>query len=114
MKHDAEGRILVDVAGHKEQVLCQKSFGEYPGVSAKDVVYSLPNPSQYEYHPHDPMNYLGKRGLSEEYQRLNKEMLLKRPNELAFMSELIGGYTLKNKLWGKTNILRYCMGLEQC
>ena len=114
MKHDAEGRILVDVAGHKEQVLCQKSFGEYPGVSAKDVVYSLPNPSQYEHHPHDPVNYLGKRWLSEEYQRLNKEMLLKRPNELAFMSELIGGYTLKNKFWGKTDILRHCMNPEQC
>lgn len=42
----------------------------------------------------------GKR-LGEEEQQKNKDAMLAKPEDLMFMSPLLEGYALKNKIWGK-------------
>ncbi|KAI1024781.1 hypothetical protein LB503_007281 [Fusarium chuoi] len=78
-KHNVECRILVDVVvdvsrrRHKQDLAEAKPEGKHPKTQQKR--------------------------LNEEDQTKNKEELLQKPKELAFMTELIGGYALKNKLW---------------
>lgn len=97
-KHNVEGRILVDVVGYNTYHLA-KGKRENNGPEIEEAVVSNDNHSQGQ----EETNSQQKR-LSEERQAKNKESLLKDPNQLAFMSDLIGGYALKNKLWGKTII----------
>jgi hypothetical protein len=54
-----------------------------------------PNPSTTK---HPPTSLYIKR-LSEEEQKMNKKAMLDRENDLVFLSPLLPGYALKNKLW---------------
>jgi hypothetical protein len=42
------------------------------------------------------------RRLTEEGQQKNKEQMLAKADEIMFISPLLEGYALKNKLWGES------------
>jgi len=54
-----------------------------------------PNPSTTK----QPATSLYIKRLSEEEQKMNKKAMLGREHDLVFLSPLLPGYALKNKLW---------------
>jgi hypothetical protein len=43
--------------------------------------------------------------LSDEDQKKNRDDMLARPDELCFLSPMLEGYALKNKMWCKSALL---------
>ncbi|KAF4996164.1 hypothetical protein FGRMN_4656 [Fusarium graminum] len=99
-KHNVECRVLVDVVGYNKYHLAQgKRENKDPEIEVVDVSrrrrrQDLAESKREGKHPKSQQ-----KRLNEEDQGKNSEELLQKPGELAFMSELIGGYALKNKLW---------------
>ncbi|KAF5022484.1 hypothetical protein F66182_5456 [Fusarium sp. NRRL 66182] len=100
-KHNVECRILIDVVGYNKHRLAQgKRENRDPDIEVVDVSRRRRRQELEELKPEGKKNPKSQQNrISEEDQQKNKEELLQKPQELAFMSELIGGYALKNKLW---------------
>ncbi|KAJ4257357.1 hypothetical protein NW762_008475 [Fusarium torreyae] len=99
-KHNVECRILVDVVGYNKYHLAQgKRENKDPEIEVVDVSRRRRRQELEEVKPEGKHPKSQQKRLNEEEQTKNREELLQNPNELAFMSELIGGYALKNKLW---------------
>ncbi|KAH6880065.1 P-loop containing nucleoside triphosphate hydrolase protein [Thelonectria olida] len=101
-KHNVEGRVLIDVVGYnKYHLALGKRENKDPETSRNQVRRGRRRPRDEE--EEDEGGSKGpktqQKRLSEKMQRRNKEEMLEKPEELAFMSEMIGGYALKNKLW---------------
>jgi hypothetical protein len=102
-RHNVEGRILVDVVGYNTYHLAKgKRENEDPEIEAVDVGQRFSSQDGDNAQLEGKLPGVHQKRLSEEFQKMNKESLLKDPNELAFMTGLIGGYALENKIWGKT------------
>lgn len=100
-RHNVNGRILIDVVGFNKYHLSQgKREGKDPE-SKKNQVTHIPQPAADSPGTEAPMDKTGSKRLSEEDQAKNKEEMLAKPDDLVFMSPLIEGYALKNKLWCK-------------
>ncbi|KAF5643327.1 AAA family ATPase [Fusarium sp. NRRL 25303] len=99
-KHNVECRILVDVVGYNKYHLAQgKRENKDPEIEVVDVSRRRHKQDLAEAKPEGKHPKTQQKRLNEEDQTKNKEELLQKPKELAFMTELIGGYALKNKLW---------------
>ncbi|KAF5586553.1 TOB3 (member of AAA-ATPase family) [Fusarium pseudocircinatum] len=99
-KHNVECRILVDVVGFNKYHLAQgKRENKDPEIEVVDVSNRRRKQDLAEAKPEGKHPKAQQKRLNEEDQAKNKEELLQKPKELAFMTELIGGYALKNKLW---------------
>ncbi|KAG4254025.1 hypothetical protein FPRO03_06365 [Fusarium proliferatum] len=99
-KHNVECRILVDVVGYNKYHLAQgKRENKDPEIEVVDVSRRRHKQDLAEAKPEGKHPKTQQKRLNEEDQAKNKEELLQKPKELAFMTELIGGYALKNKLW---------------
>ncbi|CVL10632.1 related to TOB3 (member of AAA-ATPase family) [Fusarium proliferatum] len=99
-KHNVECRILVDVVGYNKYHLAQgKRENKDPEIEVVDVSRRRHKQDLAEAKPEGKHPKTQQKRLNEEDQTKNKEELLQKPKELAFMAELIGGYALKNKLW---------------
>ncbi|KAF5562936.1 TOB3 (member of AAA-ATPase family) [Fusarium napiforme] len=99
-KHNVECRVLVDVVGFNKYHLAQgKRENKDPEIEVVDVSNRRRKQDLAEAKPEGKHPKTQQKRLNEEDQAKNKEELLKRPKDLAFMTELIGGYALKNKLW---------------
>ncbi|KAH6970897.1 P-loop containing nucleoside triphosphate hydrolase protein [Ilyonectria sp. MPI-CAGE-AT-0026] len=101
-KHNVEGRVLIDVVGYnKYHLALGKRENKDPETARNQVRRArrrLPQDEEEEEREVKSPSTQKKR-LSEKKQLRNKNEMLEKPEELAFMSEMIGGYALKNKLW---------------
>ncbi len=88
------GRILIDFFGY------QKHFeGLTRSNSNKNHTFQQTNISagNQVHAPHEEPTFVC--SLAEEKQEANKKEMLEREEELLFMSPLLTGFALKNKLW---------------
>jgi hypothetical protein len=107
-KHNVECRILVDVVGYNKFQLAEgKRENQDPEIEVVDVSRRRRKQDLAETKREGKHPKTQQKRLNEEEQAGNREELLQEPGELAFMSELIGGYALKNKLWGETATILY-------
>ncbi|KAF5005785.1 hypothetical protein FDECE_7795 [Fusarium decemcellulare] len=100
-KHNVECRVLVDMVGYNKYHLAQgKRENKDPEIERVQVSRRRRKQElEDEAKPQGKSSKSQQKRLNDEEQAKNKEELLQKPNELAFMSELIGGYALKNKIW---------------
>jgi hypothetical protein len=104
-KHNVEGRILIDVVGFNKYHLTQ---GKREGKDAETQKNTItrrgrrpqPEDSTAATDAHKALEKGGHKRLTESEQQKNKEEMLARSDDLIFMSPLLEGYALKNKLWG--------------
>jgi hypothetical protein len=107
-KHNVECRILVDVVGYNKFQLAEgKRENQDPEIEVVDVSRRRRRQDLAETKREGKHPKTQQKRLNVEEQASNREELLQEPGELAFMSELIGGYALKNKLWGETATILY-------
>jgi hypothetical protein len=108
-KHNVESRILIDVIGYNKYHLAkgkredkdlnsQKNNITKPSKESKDTKAGTKETKQDKD--------TNKR-LSEEAQLEIKREMLEKEDELMFMSPVIEGYALKNKLWCKSHFFLF-------
>lgn len=99
-KHNVEGRVLIDVMGYNKYHLAQGSRE-----NQDDNDKNRAGRGRRRRPPEEPdeegeaVKVTQKSRLSDEEQVTNKNDMLSREDDLGYMSELIGGYALKNKIW---------------
>lgn len=111
-KHNVEGRILLDAVGYNKYHLTQ-------GKRENDKRAHVNNDQSRNWNPYDedsstssdsdtdsPDNELEKRAaavrrLGEEEFQKNKQYMESRAEDICFISAMLGGYALKNKMWSK-------------
>ncbi|KAF4979590.1 hypothetical protein FZEAL_4219 [Fusarium zealandicum] len=99
-KHNVECRVLVDVVGYNKYHLAQgKRENKDPDIEKAQVSRRRRKQELDDVKPEGKSPSSQQKRLDEEEQTKNKDEMLQKPDDLAFMSELIGGYALKNKLW---------------
>ncbi|WYZ35140.1 hypothetical protein EsH8_I_001416 [Colletotrichum jinshuiense] len=100
-KHNVEGRILIDVVGYNKYERTQgKRETDDPETRRNRVTRRhLPEDEVNEPKPDKVEETKPDKHLSEKDQLKNKEEMLAREDDLVFMSPLIEGFALKNKLW---------------
>ncbi|POR37741.1 Putative 26S protease regulatory subunit [Tolypocladium paradoxum] len=113
-KHNVEGRILVDVMGYNKYHLAQgrrenkdpdiERYLSRPWDSDSNSWSDSSSSSSVDiFHDSDNERTSGNRGkgkrLSEVQKTKNKKEMLAKEEDLRFMSGLIGGFALKNKIW---------------
>jgi hypothetical protein len=87
-KYTVEGRILIDIAGYNKF---------HPGANASNDAVAVDDGRANEAS--------STRTISEEAQKKNKDMMLKRVHDLAFSAHVLEGYALRNKEWRKQPML---------
>ncbi|OHE94889.1 ATPase [Colletotrichum orchidophilum] len=101
-KHNVEGRILIDVVGFNKY---EKTQGKREGddaetrrnrVTKRHIALDEHGEPESKSKTPEAKN---ERHLGETGQLRNKEEMLARQDDLVFMSPLIEGFALKNKLW---------------
>jgi hypothetical protein len=105
-KHNVEGRILIDVVGFNKYHLTQgKREGKDAETQKNTITRRGRRPAASDdLDATDAKKSLEKgsnKRLSEADQQKNKEEMLAKEEDMIFMSPLLEGYALKNKLWGK-------------
>ncbi|TDZ72081.1 Fidgetin-like protein 1 [Colletotrichum trifolii] len=105
-KHNVEGRILIDVVGFNKYALTQgKREGSDPqsvknrATWIRDFEEVDEMNGQTTEPPRPKADGKDHRHLSEKRRLENKEEMLARPDDLIFLSPIIEGFALKNKLW---------------
>jgi hypothetical protein len=112
-KHNVEGRILVDVVGYRKYH-STKGLREYKDPSiesakalrrnhrhmADDGTFDHQADSE-EVVPDKDSAGAKKHRLTDAEILENKNFMLEKQGDLAYVSGLIGGYALKNKLWSE-------------
>lgn len=112
-KHNVEGRVLIDIVGY-HKYHSTKGLREY-----KDPSIERAQPSRR--HGRADVNFgveanaavsgaaanevavgAKRRRLTEAEMLENKNFMLEKEGDLAYVSGLVGGYALKNKLWSKS------------
>jgi hypothetical protein len=122
-KHNVDGRVLIDQLGYNRYHLAKGNReDEDPKMEkyipplerrnkfapARRLAMPPPPPPPLPFLPADPDEEIQtnktsrKRHLSEEQQEANRKDMMSREEELGFMYMMLGGYALKNKLWGKS------------
>jgi hypothetical protein len=105
LKHNVDSRILIDVVGFNKYHLAQGKRESKDPETVRNAATRRPKTSAERAAERDAQNKnLAKptsRRLNEEDQEKNKDEMLEKEDELMFMSPLIEGYALKNKMWGK-------------
>jgi sRNA-binding protein len=92
-RHNVEGRVLIDVVGYNKFHLTQgKRENSNPRIERQ---------TREKYGESASAVKSNGRRLTEKEELKNKEDMLEKEEDLCFMSELIGGYALKNKEWRK-------------
>lgn len=114
-KHNVAGRILIDVVGY-HKYHSTKGLREYKDPSIErakaarrnaiamgdDVTLAVHNfADAQEATPAEQPTGPKRRRLTDAEILENKNFMLEKPEDLAYMSGLIGGYALKNKLWSE-------------
>ncbi|KAK3945706.1 putative aaa family protein [Diplogelasinospora grovesii] len=97
-KHNVDGRILIDVVGFNRHHLAQGIREGRDPESKKNIIPRTGRPNPVHDKKALEKAILARR-LDEEEQQKNKEAMLAREQDLIFVSPLINGYALKNKLW---------------
>ncbi|KAH8168819.1 ATPase family associated with various cellular activities (AAA) domain-containing protein [Sarocladium implicatum] len=97
-KHNVEGRVLIDVVGYNKFHL---AMGSREDNSDKDRVRRARRNGANEPQDNDDTEGLKplQRRLNEKEKEENRVDMMAREEDFKFMSELIGGYSLKSKLW---------------
>lgn len=109
-RHNVEGRILVDVVGYNKFHLTQGKRENKNPETERNIASNRRRhhrmrrmPMDEDEDSDDEKAIEGHSGpgsrLTEKEQARNKKDMLSREEELGFMSGLVGGYALKNKLW---------------
>jgi hypothetical protein len=108
-KHNVEGRILIDVVGYNKYHLAmgsreKKSESDKARRSRRKVEGP---PEDDETEGLKPL----RRRLNEKEKEENKVELMSRESDFKYMSELIGGYSLKSKIWGEysSTLCAFCI-----
>lgn len=128
-KHNVTGRILIDTYGYNKHHLALQRRGGKDLDSMNNLVVMpnnndpvaaiIDNPIPPAPHPHRKARHppvpnipavqkpksLYIRRLTDEEQAKNKNDMLARGEDLVFVSPLLPGYALKNKLWCKYTFL---------
>lgn len=122
-KHNVEGRILVDIAGYYKYH-STKGLREYQdpsiqranparrngrvdlGCGIEDVVAAQPAATN------EQTVGAKRRRLTEAEMLENKNFMLEKEEDLAYVSGLVGGYALKNKLWSKCDAITWSPNLN--
>ncbi|KAK3384617.1 P-loop containing nucleoside triphosphate hydrolase protein [Lasiosphaeria ovina] len=97
-KHNVDGRILIDVVGFNKHHLAQGIREGKDPETRKNMVRGTGRPTQPPDRKALEKAKISKR-LDAKEQQKNKEAMLERESDLVFISPLIDGYALKNKLW---------------
>ncbi|KAK1759780.1 putative aaa family protein [Echria macrotheca] len=97
-KHNVDGRILIDVVGFNKHHLAQGIREGRAPETKRNMVRGTGRPPPPRDRKVPEKAVIAKR-LDEQEQQKNKEAMLANEEDLVFMSPLIDGYALKNKLW---------------
>ncbi|KAK0708097.1 hypothetical protein B0H67DRAFT_648199 [Lasiosphaeris hirsuta] len=97
-KHNVDGRILIDVVGFNKHHLAQGIREGKDPETRRNMVRGTGRPPPARDRKVLEKAIIAKR-LDEYEQQKNKEAMLSKEEDLVFMSPLIDGYSLKNKLW---------------
>lgn len=97
-KHNVDGRILIDVVGFNKHHLAQGIREGKDPETRRNMVRGTGRPPPARDRKVLEKAIIAKR-LDEHEQQKNKEAMLAKEEDLVFMSPLIDGYALKNKLW---------------
>ncbi|CAM1507520.1 Fc.00g071610.m01.CDS01 [Cosmosporella sp. VM-42] len=105
-KHNVEGRVLIDVVGYnKYHLALGKRENKDPETERNQVRRARrrrPNDDDDDLNDAETKtegNKSQKKRLTEKEQLKNTMEMMEREEDLGFMSDMIGGYALKNKLW---------------
>nr|XP_036582506.1 Vacuolar protein sorting-associated protein 4B [Colletotrichum truncatum]KAF6791210.1 Vacuolar protein sorting-associated protein 4B [Colletotrichum truncatum] len=100
-KHNVEGRILIDVVGFNKYERTQGKREASDPQTLKNRVTKKHTESNEDSEGKPNVKADGKnhKHLSEKRQLENKKDMLSRQDDLVFISPLIEGFALKNKLW---------------
>lgn len=126
-KHNVSCRILIDIYGYQKhhEALKRTSGKDHASSKKRKNARSAPPPANSDFII-DPETLLpvinqpvittttmtlpeGKKDefyikrLTEEEQTKNRDEMLAKPDELCFLSPMLEGYALKNKMWCKYN-----------
>lgn len=110
-KHNVEGRVLIDAVGYNKYHLHRGSRENNDPDTTRNRAGNRGRPAREDGEDGEDEAILAtrKHRQSDEEQLANKKDMLSREDELAFMSELVGGYALKNKIWGMFALPYICM-----
>lgn len=97
-KHNVEGRVLIDVVGYNKFHLAMGSR-EKTGDSDSSGRRRKRHTTQADEDGNEVKPL--RRRLNDAEKEDNIKEMAAREDDFKFMSEIIGGYALKNKLWGK-------------
>lgn len=121
-KHNVEGRVLIDQLGYNRYHLAKGNREDkdpkIERIHAENRARNrrlipmppIPPPGPEALEPPedddtDAIKTSRKTHLSEEQQNAIKKDMLSREEDLGFMFMLVGGYALKNKLWGESALV---------
>ncbi|KAF7558604.1 hypothetical protein G7046_g5560 [Stylonectria norvegica] len=102
-KYNIEGRVLIDVVGYNKHHLAlgkrekKDAEMELPGRRREPRRWTETGVDDEDKAQSKPRQQ--KKRLSEEEQLKIKTEMLKDTENLGFISEMVGGYALKNKIW---------------
>lgn len=102
------GRILIDIYGYNKHhggLQRTENKAKQAVQNVYDPTLSLHSPANVPVPPVTPNNeaeaensaYIKR--LSDEEQQNNKDEMLARPHDLVFLSPILTGFSLKDKLW---------------
>ncbi|KAF2670112.1 P-loop containing nucleoside triphosphate hydrolase protein [Microthyrium microscopicum] len=112
-KHNVDGRILIDTYGYQKHHQTSDRKGGKDEDMARNKIQPLRRRARAHHRPQDsqteseidgalnpPQTFYITR-LTEDDIAANKETMLEREPELIFLSPMLKGYALQNKLWLK-------------
>lgn len=109
-KHNIEGRVLIDPVGYNKYHLNKGNREDSDPSTDRNQAGKMDRHRASRRRRQPPIEQPDEEGeavpvdrqhrLSDEEQLTNKKDMLSREDELGFMSELVGGYALKSKVWG--------------
>ena len=105
-KHNVEGRVLIDTVGYNKYHLNKGSREDSDPKSDKNCA-TTPNAKAAKDGSNTgdkSVQIVRQYHLSDEEQLANKKAMLSCEDDLGFMSELVGGYALNNKIWSTFSI----------
>ena len=107
-KHNVEGRVLIDVVGYNKYHL---ALGKRENKDPETERNQVRRTRRRRHNDDDDDVDNGeekteatkgqKRRLTEKEQLNNTKEMMQREEDLGFMSDMIGGYALKNKIWSE-------------
>jgi hypothetical protein len=111
-RHNVEGRVLIDVVGYNRFLLSQGSREMEDPETARNRVIKLgggydtsEDEEKEEEKEEEKPKTNPNRTLTTAEQQKNKDAMLRREEDLAFATNLVEGFALRNKEWRKYSLI---------